>query len=88
MTPDLLKAILAMDAYNRQGGDVVLRGLVVEGTQVGSAHVGTFGADNRITVTLYPLHRLPDATTMPPWRVSAASSSRNYGDTLPIAPIV
>jgi hypothetical protein len=40
MNPDLFRAILAMDAYNRTGGDVQGRSLAVEGSKIGNVTVG------------------------------------------------
>ncbi|MGZ5875619.1 MAG: hypothetical protein ACXWKP_26350 [Bradyrhizobium sp.] len=37
MTSDLFLAILAMDAYNRAGGTVDNRGLIVAGNSIGNA---------------------------------------------------
>jgi hypothetical protein len=46
MTSDLFLAILAMDAYNRTGGDVETVGLAVQGGSIGDATLGPPRGDN------------------------------------------
>jgi hypothetical protein len=43
MNPDLFRAILPMDAYNRTGGDVQGRSLAVEGSKIGNVTAGAGG---------------------------------------------